>query len=221
MQTALASSSEEPLCSINHVAASLCEARQLLLGVFMGRIILVTGGARSGKSSFAEQLIAGIGTDIAYIATARAFDDEMTDRINKHRLQRPASWQTFETTTGPSEVIASEGPHFAAMLLDCLTVMISNRMLAHPMDWDQPTVDQLNEVEADVMAEIEAIIGAVAASRADLVAVTNEVGYGIVPIAPLARFFRDCAGRVNQRMAAAASEVYLVVAGLPLRLKGA
>jgi adenosylcobinamide kinase/adenosylcobinamide-phosphate guanylyltransferase len=210
-----------PASFFNHVVTSLCEARQLLLGVFMGRILLVTGGARSGKSSFAEQLIAGIGADIAYIATAKAFDDEMTDRIKKHRLQRPASWQTFETPTQPSAVITGEGQRFAAMLLDCLTVMITNRVLAHPMDWDQPTVAQLNAVEADVMAEVEAIIKAATSSSADLVAVTNEVGYGIVPLAPLARFFRDCAGRVNQRMATAAAEVYLVVAGLPLQIKGA
>lgn len=187
----------------------------------MGRIILVTGGARSGKSSFAEQLIAGIGGDIAYIATAQALDGEMEDRISKHRLQRPSSWQTFETPTQPSAVIADEGQRRTAMLLDCLTVMITNRMLVRAIDWDQPTVAQLNAVEADVMAEIEAVIAAAETSRADLVAVTNEVGYGIVPIAPLARFFRDCAGRVNQRMAAAASEVYLVVSGIPVRIKGA
>ena len=195
--------------------------RQLFLGVFMGRIILVTGGARSGKSSFAEQLTAGIGRDIGYIATARALDDEMADRIAKHRLQRPSSWQTFEAPTRPSAVIASEAHRFAAMLLDCLTVLVTNRILMHDIDWDQPTVDQLNAVEADVLAEIEAIVAAAACSSADLVAVTNEVGYGIVPIAPMARFFRDCAGRVNQRMAAAAAEVYLVVAGLPLQFKGA
>lgn len=187
----------------------------------MGRIVLVTGGARSGKSSFAELMIAGIGADIAYIATAQSLDEEMADRIAKHRLQRPSSWQTIEAPTRPSAVIAGEGRAFSAILLDCLTVLITNRMLAHSMDWDQPTVAQLNAAEADVMAEIEAIIAAAAESPADLVAVTNEVGYGIVPIAPLARFFRDCAGRVNQRMAAAAAEVYLVVSGIPIRIKGA
>ena len=186
----------------------------------MGRILLVTGGARSGKSSFAEQLIAGIGADIAYVATAKALDDEMADRIARHRLQRPSSWQTFEAPVRPSEVIAGEGQAFTAILLDCLTVLITNRMLVQIMDWDQPTVTQLNAAEADVMAEVEAIIAAAANGRADLVAVTNEVGCGIVPIAPLARFFRDCAGRVNQRMAAAAAEVYWVVSGIPVRIKG-
>ena len=186
----------------------------------MGRIILVTGGARSGKSSFAEQLLAGFGSEVGFIATAQTLDAEMEDRIAKHRRQRPESWRTFEAPTRPSAIIAAHGEAFAALLLDCLTVMITNRMLAQTMDWDQPTVAQLNAVEADVLAEIEAILAAASAGRADLIAVTNEVGCGIVPINPLSRFFRDCAGRVNQRMAAAAAEVYWVVAGIPVRIKG-
>ena len=186
----------------------------------MGRIILVTGGARSGKSSFAEQLLAGFGSEVGYIATAQTLDAEMEDRIAKHRRQRPESWRTFEAPTRPSAIIAAHGEAFAALLLDCLTVMITNRMLAQTMDWDQPTVAQLNAVEADVRAEIEAIIAAASAGRSDLIAVTNEVGCGIVPINRLSRFFRACAGRVNQRMAAAAAEVYWVVAGIPVRIKG-
>jgi adenosylcobinamide kinase/adenosylcobinamide-phosphate guanylyltransferase len=190
------------------------------LGAFMGRLILVTGGARSGKSGYAEQLLAGLGDGVAYIATARPFDDEMIDRIAKHRRQRPGSWRTFEAPTRPSEVIAAEGGRVEGILLDCLTVLITNRMLDHAIDWDNPTVAQMNDIEADVLAEIKAILGAVASSRAQLVAVTNEVGYGIVPLSPMARFFRDCAGRVNQLMAAAAAEVYLVVSGIPMRIKG-
>lgn len=186
----------------------------------MGRVILVTGGARSGKSTFAEQLIAGLGQEIAYIATARPFDAEMEDRIAKHRLQRPASWQTFEAPTDPSQTIAAQGNRVDGLLLDCLTVMITNRILTHAIDWDQPPVARLNEIETDILEEITALLAAAAASRADLIAVTNEVGYGIVPISPLSRFFRDCAGRVNQRMAASADEVYLVVSGIPVQIKG-
>jgi len=187
----------------------------------MGRVMLITGGARSGKSSFAEQLVADMGAEIAYIATARAFDAEMEDRIAKHRMQRPAVWQTFEAPTQPSQVVATQGNRFDALLLDCLTVMITNRMLAQDIDWDAPSVAQMNAIEADILSEIKALLEATAASRADLVAVTNEVGYGIVPISPLSRFFRDCAGRVNQRLAAAADAVYLVVSGIPVRIKGA
>lgn len=187
----------------------------------MGRVILITGGARSGKSSFAEQLVADMGQEIAYIATARAFDAEMEDRIAKHRVQRPAAWQTFESPTQPSQVVATQGNRFDVLLLDCLTVMITNRMLAQEIDWETPTVAEMNAVEADILGEISALLDAAVAGRAHLVAVTNEVGYGIVPISPLSRFFRDCAGRVNQRMAAAAGEVYLVVSGIPVRIKGA
>ncbi len=186
----------------------------------MGRVILVTGGARSGKSSFAEQLIAGMGQEIAYIATARPFDAEMEDRIAKHRLQRPSSWQTFESPTEPSQVFAAQGNCVDALLLDCMTVMITNRILSHTVDWDQPSVTRLNEIEADILEEVQALLKAAEASRAHLVAVTNEVGYGIVPASPLSRFFRDCAGRVNQRMAAVADEVYLVVSGIPVQVKG-
>ena len=186
----------------------------------MGRILLVTGGARSGKSSFAERLVAGLGPDIVYIATARALDKEMAERIAQHRLQRPASWRTYEEPDFPSRVIADEGQHCDGLLLDCLTVLTSNRMLAQSVDWDNPARTRLNEVEAGMMVEIEAIVSAASGSRADLVAVTNEVGCGIVPESGMARFFRDCAGRVNQRMAAAAAEVYLVVSGIPVRIKG-
>lgn len=186
----------------------------------MGRLILVTGGARSGKSRYAEQLAANSGSDIAYIATARALDTEMEDRIALHRQQRPGSWQTFEAPTEPSMIIGAEGERYATILLDCLTVMITNRILMHSVDWEDPPVAQLRAVEADVLVEVEAIIEAATKSTTQLIAVTNEVGYGIVPLSPLARFFRDCAGRANQRMAAAAAEVFLVVAGIPMRIKG-
>ncbi len=186
----------------------------------MGRILLITGGARSGKSGYAEQLAADSGENIAYIATARAFDEEMEDRIAKHRLQRPDAWHTFEAPTSPSAIIAAEGARYGTVLLDCLTVMITNRILTHTVDWDHPQVAQLHAVEADVLAEIEAIIEAAGSCGTRLIAVTNEVGYGIVPLSPLARFFRDCAGRVNQRMAAAAEAVFLVVSGIPLQIKG-
>ena len=187
----------------------------------MGSLTLVTGGARSGKSSFAEEFIAKRGQNIGYIATARAFDAEMEDRIAKHRLQRPSSWQTFEAPTDPAQTLVEQGNQFDALLLDCMTVMITNRILGHEIDWDRPAVSQLNAIEADILEQISRLIEAAQASQADLVVVTNEVGYGIVPSVPLSRFFRDCAGRVNQRMAAAAAEVYLVVAGIPMQVKGA
>lgn len=186
----------------------------------MGRIILVTGGARSGKSGHAERLAAAIGGVVAYIATARALDPEMEDRIARHRAQRPAAWQTFEAQLAPSAVVEAEGRRHDCLLLDCLTVLTTNRILAHEVDWDTVSAARMAAVEADVLAEIEALLAAAARGPGTLIAVTNEVGFGIVPASRLARFFRDCAGRVNQRMAAAADEVHLVVSGIPVPIKG-
>ena len=186
----------------------------------MGRIILVTGGARSGKSSYAEQLVSLMGERIIYLATARALDQEMEDRIAKHRQQRPSTWQTIETPTSLAAVIQAEGNGCDALLLDCLTVFLTNRILTYTVDWDHPDMGRLNAIEADLMDEVQAIVEAASRMQAQLVVVTNEVGFGIVPMSPLARFFRDCAGRANQRLAAAAAEVFLVVAGIPMRIKG-
>ncbi len=186
----------------------------------MGRIILVTGGARSGKSSYAEQLVSLMGERIIYLATARALDQEMEDRIAKHRQQRPSAWRTIETPTSLAAVIQAEGNGCDALLLDCLTVFLTNRILTHAVDWQRPDMGRLNAIEAELMDEVQAVVEAASGMQAQLVVVTNEVGFGIVPMSPLARFFRDCAGRANQRLAAAAAEVFLVVAGIPMRIKG-
>lgn len=187
----------------------------------MGRIILVTGGARSGKSGHAERLAAAKGGAIAYIATAQALDSEMEDRIARHQAQRPPTWQTFEAQLAPSVVVEAEGGRHDCILLDCLTVLVTNRILAHEVDWETASPEQVAAIEINVLAEIEALITAAAAIPGTLIAVTNEVGFGIVPGTRLARFFRDCAGRVNQRMAAAADEVHLVVSGIPVPIKKA
>lgn len=187
----------------------------------MGRIILVTGGARSGKSNHAERLAAAIGGAVAYIATAHALDAEMQDRIARHQAHRPAIWRTFEAPMAPSAVVEAEGQRQDCLLLDCLTVLTTNRILAHQADWETVSTERMAAIEADVLAEIEALILAAGRSRGTLIAVANEVGLGIVPASRLGRFFRDCAGRVNQRLAAVAEEVYLVVAGIPVRIKGA
>ena len=185
----------------------------------MGRIILVTGGARSGKSRFAEQLAADLGGRIAYIATARALDAEMADRIARHRQQRPAAWPTFEAPLSAAAVVAAEAGRCDGFLLDCLTVLITNRILARDADWDNPPMELLADIEADVLVEIEALLTAAAGQPAPLIAVTNEVGCGIVPMNAVSRLFADEQGRLNQRVAAVCERVTLVAAGLPLELK--
>ncbi len=187
----------------------------------MGRLTLVTGGARSGKSSYAEQQIGRGCENIAYIATARALDAEMEDRVARHRLQRPATWQTFEEPLQPSLIIHDHKEHYDGFLLDCLTVLTTNIILQDSaIDWEQPTVASMAQIEQQVLKEIDALLATHKLYAGHLFAVTNEVGLGIVPGTPLARFFRDCSGRVNQRMAAAADEVVLVVSGIPVQVKG-
>jgi adenosylcobinamide kinase/adenosylcobinamide-phosphate guanylyltransferase len=166
-------------------------------------LTLVLGGARSGKSRYAESLIAVLPPPWAYVATAEAGDHEMAVRIRAHRARRGPSWRAIEA---PRDLTAA----FAAcermpVLVDCLTLWLSNLMLA----------------DADVNAEVGRLEEALAATVAPVVLVANEVGSGIVPDHALGRKFRDLQGLLNQRIAARADRVVLMVAGLPLALKGA
>ena len=186
----------------------------------MGSITVVTGGARSGKSSFAEKLAEEAGLTLGYIATARADDAEMADRIAKHQKRRDARWQTFEEPMHPAHIIATHGNNIDAFLLDCLTLLVTNLLLSQRVDWELPTNGSLRSLEDMIMAEMADLIEACTVYRGEVIMVSNEVGCGIVPPSPLARLFRDCAGQVNQCLAANAKRVYLVASGLPLCLKG-
>jgi adenosylcobinamide kinase / adenosylcobinamide-phosphate guanylyltransferase len=161
---------------------------------------LVLGGARSGKSCYAEGLIEGLPPPWAYVATAEAGDDEMAARIKAHRARRGADWRTVEAPRDLAAALAACGK--MPVLIDCLTLWLSNLMLA----------------AADIDAEVERLETAAAAP---VVLVANEVGSGIVPEHPLGRRFRDLQGSLNQRLAARADRVVLMVAGLPLAVKGA
>jgi adenosylcobinamide kinase/adenosylcobinamide-phosphate guanylyltransferase len=166
------------------------------------KLTLVIGGARSGKSSYAEGLIAAQLPPWIYVATAEAGDHEMLARIRAHRKRRGAHWRTIEA---PRELVAAlTANHGGPVLVDCLTLWLSNVMLA----------------EMNVEQEIETLDAALAAAAAPIVLVANEVGLGIVPEFPLGRRFRDLQGILNQRMAARADRVILMVAGLPLAVKG-
>lgn len=165
--------------------------------------LLVLGGARSGKSRHAQAAAEATGGALVFVATAQAFDVEMTARIARHRADRDARWCTREAPLDLPGAIAAEDRAGAVILVDCLTLWASNLMLA-----EQP-----------VEAATEALVERIAAARARIVLVSNEVGWGIVPDNPLARRFRDVAGTLNARVAAAVARVDLIVAGLPLRLK--
>lgn len=165
-------------------------------------LTFVLGGARSGKSLHAERLVAAHAAPWTYIATAQAYDGEMRRRIAEHRARRGEGWETVEA---PSDLVGAleAVPDGRAVLVDCLTLWLTNHMLA----------------DSDVAAESARLTGILARPRGPWVAVANEVGLGIVPDNALARRFRDAAGRLNQQVAAAADSVSMMVAGLALKVK--
>jgi adenosyl cobinamide kinase/adenosyl cobinamide phosphate guanylyltransferase len=164
-------------------------------------LTLVLGGARSGKSRHAEQLLTQSPGPWAYIATAQSLDDEMRARIAEHRARRGSGWNTMEAPIDLAGALADAGTH--PVLVDCLTLWLTNLML-----------DQ-----RDIEAATAALEAALDRRRAETVLVSNEVGLGIVPDTPLGRRFRDAAGRLNQRVAVRADRVLVMIAGLPLTLK--
>jgi adenosylcobinamide kinase/adenosylcobinamide-phosphate guanylyltransferase len=179
----------------------------------MAKIILVTGGARSGKSAFAEKLVESYGRRVAYIATAEIWDREMAERVGLHRDRRPNEWTTYEVPLQAETAIAEAVVDSEAILFDCLTVYVSNCLLA--LQEDVGTHDR----SVQVLASVEKLLEATRQFAGTVIFVTNEVGDGIVPENRLAREFRDLAGWVNQRVAKAADEVFLVVCGLPVEIK--
>jgi adenosylcobinamide kinase/adenosylcobinamide-phosphate guanylyltransferase len=172
-------------------------------------LTLVIGGARSGKSHFAQSLCAQAAR-VAYLATALADDDEMRNRIARHRAARPAGWSTIEEPLALAETLVRIAPECDVVLIDCLTVWLSNFCWSHK---ELPP----ETLEACTLATLDRIISASAVGN--VVAVSNEVGCGIVPETPLGRLFRDLQGIANQRVARAAETVYHLVAGIPTRIK--
>lgn len=176
------------------------------------RITLVTGGARAGKSRHAMALVAN-DPSVTYIATAEALDDDMRGRIARHRAERPAEWATVEAPLALGSALRSCPPD-NAVIVDCLTLWVSNLLLRDEdgaADQPQPWYPA---------AEVEELVAALSGRRRPVVVVTNEVGLGVIPPTPLGRSYRDALGRVNQRVAETATRVVLMVAGVPLVIKG-
>lgn len=178
-----------------------------------GKIVLITGGTRSGKSVFAEKYAAAQSDRVAYIATAHVYDQEMQMRVTMHRKRRPDTWQTFEAPYHAEQVLPEAVKRADIILFDCLTIYTSNLLLAENVPANPEERFQY------VMKEIDTLVDSCRKSQATILFVTNEVGMGIVPENALAREYRDVAGMVNQKIAACADEVYLVVCGLPVELK--
>jgi len=174
---------------------------------------LITGGARSGKSRFAQQLGLKSSGPVLFVATAEASDEEMKQRIEKHKQERPADWTTLEVTTHIGNYIRQKISGVQVVVIDCITLLVNNifsqcsgKIDAHLM-------------EEKVIAEINEMVNCIDQVDASFIIVTNEVGLGLVPANRLGRLYRDLLGKANQMLAQRADEVYLMVAGLPVPIK--
>lgn len=180
---------------------------------------LILGGARSGKSNFAQELALKSGEPVLFVATATAGDEEMRQRIEEHRKARPATWSTLEATTHLGSQITNNIGKSQTVIIDCITLLINNILLQH-----RPDVDgQINarQAEKEVIAELGELVDCINKVNAGFIIVTNEVGLGLVPADSTSRLYRDLLGKANQILAKRVDEVYLMVAGIPLRIKPA
>jgi len=191
----------------------------------MGNIVLVLGGARSGKSGFAQSLISDqerhcLRTSVFYVATAGIEDDEMARRVARHRADRPDRWKTLEAQ---NDVVGTleEIPSKSIVLLDCVTMMVTNLMFSRRTEWDGLSMEDERLVEQFVLGEVDRMLEVFRRRDISAVLVSNEVGQGLVPPYPLGRIFRDVAGWANQRIAKEADSVYLITAGIPQIIKEA
>ena len=177
-------------------------------------ITFITGGARSGKSSFAEGLYREK-EDVVYIATAIVTDEEMEDRVKMHQDSRPGEWRTFEGFRDMDKAVGSEENY----ILDCITVLTSNIMFEKTKDLKRIDIEIQKQVEEEIFQEINKLIQKIRDKDKNLVLVSNEVGSSLVPEHHISRVFRDIQGRINQKVAGIADSAYLVAAGLPVKLK--
>ena len=174
------------------------------------KIILLLGGARSGKSAHAQQLAGITGGRVLYCATAEALDEEMRSRIAKHRTSRPAGWDTLEASSDSGKRLVQQVPGYTTVIIDCITILVANVM----GDGRDP-----EKAESGVDAEIISLTELLKLRQSNYILVSNEAGSGLVPDNRLGRLYRDELGKANQKLAAVADEVYLLTAGIPLKLK--
>lgn len=181
------------------------------------RRVLVLGGARSGKSAFAERLAASSGRPVVYVATGEAGDDEMAERIRRHRARRPADWITVEAHRDITAALARTEPRASTWLVDSVTLLVASAMAEAPAARDSERPG--DRAEAAVLAELDGLVALGNARESHLVLVSDEAGMGVVPAHPSGRRFRDLLGSVNQHLGVCCHEVYLVVAGLAIECK--
>ena len=175
--------------------------------------ILITGGARSGKSRFALELALKLGEPVLFVATAVAGDEEMRQRIEEHQRARPSAWRTLEVTTHVGSQISQQIGGARVVIVDCITLLVNNILRQY-----SPRTG-VSVIEPKVTSEINELVQCINRTGASFIIVTNEVGTGLVPANRVGRLYRDLLGKANQLLAQQVDEVYLVVAGLPVQVK--
>jgi adenosylcobinamide kinase/adenosylcobinamide-phosphate guanylyltransferase len=188
----------------------------------MAKMTFILGGARSGKSAFAEELAKKY-NDVVYIATAEVKDDEMRERVNLHRARRPFNWETIESPLNLDVVVSNLNKKVGLVFIDCITLYITNMLLIGELtdsaNSQNLRTDSVKQKQEYILAEINKLSKACRISKSDIIIISNEVGLGIVPDNALSRMFRDIAGSANQILADEADEVYFMVAGIAQRIK--
>ncbi|GAC1470147.1 MAG: bifunctional adenosylcobinamide kinase/adenosylcobinamide-phosphate guanylyltransferase [Desulfuromonadaceae bacterium] len=177
----------------------------------MAHTIFITGGARSGKSAFAEKRSLEFGAPLCYLATAQTLDSEMDERVRRHRERRGGEWSTIEEPIHLSQAVVRCDGQCRAILVDCVTLWLSNLLFKYE--------DAAEQVEERIHEDLQRLKSTLHGMVTPVILVSNEVGMGIVPDNSLARMFRDIAGTANQTLAAMADEVHVVISGIPLKLK--
>ena len=183
------------------------------------RKILIIGGARSGKSNYAQQLALKCPQPVLFVATAEPGDEEMRQRIEKHKKERPSTWQTLEVTIHIGDRIRGEIGTVQTVIVDCISLLVNNIFNKHLDSSGELSNPSL--VEEDVTAEIGALVNCINQAEARFLIVTNEVGLGLVPASSMSRLYRDLLGKANQTLVQHSDEVYMMVAGLPVKIKSA
>ncbi|MBA7562822.1 Bifunctional adenosylcobalamin biosynthesis protein CobU [subsurface metagenome] len=181
-----------------------------------GQCILILGGARSGKSRFAKEMAMNLSEKVLFVATGEAQDEEMKQRIEKHKQERPSNWRTVEVPTGIGRKIREEVGDARVVIVDCLTLLVSN-VLGQP--GNDPEQIDTSVVEDRLNVEMKELIGCMNDIAATFILVSNEVGMGVVPASELGRIYRDLLGKVNQVLTEHADRVYFMLSGVPLNLK--
>lgn len=187
----------------------------------MGKTVVVTGGARSGKSQYAEDRVQRVGDRILYVATSIVTDEEMKKRVEIHQKRRPSSWDTYEGYQNLSTILEGKKGLYDGILIDCMTLLTTNLFLQEVgLEGEALNPKKMQQTQQKILIEIESLINSIKSSEADVFLVTNEIGWGIVPEYALARAFRDLMGTVNKYIAKEADEVILTVSGIPMKIKG-